>query len=501
MATARGPAPEAGALSRRATLLTAILPPLALAAALLVGGLVRWSELRRQSLWEDEIVSGYLAQSTVPDLLRLTAHNDVHPPLYYLVANIAYHSLHLGMVDALRVPSLVAGVATVAVMFALGWKLAGRWAGAIAAVLTAISPMAVWYSHEGRMYALTWLLVALSYLLLAMACERQRPHWLVAYALVTGLALWSDISAFLGVVPQLAVIATARPRRWPAVAFLAAFALYVPWVPSLLQQWPLLSTATFQIASSWQLWWHVALAQLGLYAGYASLGDLVPAGLAALVLAGYAAVAVAGARAAGPRLVYGLALALGPIGLGLVLAAAGSHAVVVPRVEGVSSLGFGLCAGMLVAAALRSPQVWRYGGALAAAVVIAAGAAAGLAREVSAGSNGQPWNLWVQALDSEVRPDDAIVIVPATLLVVTRAYLPADSLVNIEATSTWVTPIPVLDATLVAQGSRGERLWVLYLDTNGADIAAHDEYLRAHGYHRISGDPRRRMGVLGYSGP
>lgn len=513
---------QSGSQPRRLVEVVAAHPFVALVAALLLGGVVRATQLHSQSLWEDEITSGFLAQIPASQLLRLTAVNDPHPPLYYLLAHAAYADLHLGMVDALRMPSLVAGIATVAVMYLLGWRLAGRWAGAVAATLTAISPMAVWYSHEGRMYAVTWFFVALSYLLLALARERPRPVWLVPYTVVTALALWSDISAFLGVVPQLAVIAATpvapgppgRPalggfpkpwsralatRWWPVLGFLGALVLYAPWLASLRTQWSLLTAMDFGIPSTWQVWTALALAQVGLQGSYATLPDLVPGALVALVLCAYAAIAVIGWRTAWPRAMYGVALALGPIALGLALALLGSRAVLVPRVEGVSSLGFGLLAGLLVAGALRSPDWSRRAAAGLAAVVIASGTAVGLAHEIRAGTNNQPWNVWVRQLDRDAGPVDAIFIVPTALQVATSAYLPADSRVNVWANTSWGQPRQELDANLLEQGTNGEHLWILYLDTTGIDIKSHDAFLRSHGFHRIAGNPALRMGVLGYS--
>src|SRR5262249_21638904 len=162
--------------------------------------------------------------------------------------------------------------------------------------------IAVWYSHEGRMYAVTWLFVALSYLMLAMAREGRRPVWLVPYAGGTPPALWSGISPFLARIPPLAVLPSAPvapgpPRRpavalgpherpvlgglpepwsrvlatrwWPAVGLLGALVLYTPWLSPLRTQWPLLVAMDFGIPSTWQVWAGLALAQVGLEGSYA----------------------------------------------------------------------------------------------------------------------------------------------------------------------------------------------------------------------------------------
>jgi mannosyltransferase len=477
---------------------------LVLCGVVLLGMWLRWTQLFGQSLWEDEITSGVISESHVGDLMRLTANNDPHPPLYYLISHVAYYRLHLGVVGSLRMPSLAAGAATIAVMYLLGWKLAGRWAGVVAGALIAISPMAVWYSHEGRMYALTWLLVLLSYLLLAQASERLRPVWLALYPVATALALWSDISAFLGVVPQVAVLAALvvedRRKAWLIAAYVAGFVLYVPWLLlGLRTQWPLLSTQNFHTSSTWSTWSHLLLAQAGLEASYATLPNLLPGAVILLVLFAYAALVFLGWRVAWIGAAYGAALAVGPIALGLLLAVLGSRAVLVPRVEGISSFGVALVAGLLVAAALRSQRRWRVTAAVVAAAVIAGGTSAGLIREIRSGTNAQPWNRWVQHLAASARPGDAVFIYPEALEVAVHAYAPADSPISTQAQASWGMPDQELDDVLLAAGSKRGRLWILYLDNPQVHIQVQDAFLRAHGFRRISGDPARNMGVLGYS--
>ena len=60
---------------------------------------------------------------------------------------------------ALRLPSALAGIATVPVAWAIGRELAGRRAAIVCAALVAVNPLFVWYSQEARAYELFVLMV------------------------------------------------------------------------------------------------------------------------------------------------------------------------------------------------------------------------------------------------------------------------------------------------------------------------------------------------------
>ncbi len=121
---------------------------------------LRVHHLDAQSLWNDEGNSLRLAQRTVPDLID-AAGRDIHPPGYYLALK-AWISLAGESEFSLRALSMLMGVLTVAVTIALGRALFSRSAGMIAGLLVALSPLAVYYSQETRMYAALALLSAAS---------------------------------------------------------------------------------------------------------------------------------------------------------------------------------------------------------------------------------------------------------------------------------------------------------------------------------------------------
>ena len=90
-------------------------------------------------------------------------------------------------------PSLLAGVATVPLVYVLGARTVGRAAGLAGAALLALSPFAIFYASEARAYALMTLIVVLSTLALLRALETNERRWWAAFALLQAAAMYSAL--------------------------------------------------------------------------------------------------------------------------------------------------------------------------------------------------------------------------------------------------------------------------------------------------------------------
>ena len=153
-------------------------------AVVLLAAALRLPGLDDQSLWSDEIYSVEAARWPLPVLLAV---RDGHPPLYGLIVKALDR---LGPSDLHgRIVSAVAGIAAVGAMLGLGRAVAGRRAAVVAAGLLAVSPLHVWYSREGRMYALValWSIVG-SWLFVRALRDGARAAW-VGWALVSAAGL------------------------------------------------------------------------------------------------------------------------------------------------------------------------------------------------------------------------------------------------------------------------------------------------------------------------
>ena len=129
-------------------------------SVLILAAALRCYRLDGQSLWYDEGVSAFMTTRGPVEIARAAAA-DIHPPLYYWL--LAGWAVPFGNGEiALRALSVVLGTASVWVVWRLGRALYGEAVGLTAAALLAISPLAVQYSQEVRMYALAGLLAAAS---------------------------------------------------------------------------------------------------------------------------------------------------------------------------------------------------------------------------------------------------------------------------------------------------------------------------------------------------
>jgi mannosyltransferase len=221
-----------------------------LLAILLIAAALRFYRLDAQSFWNDEGNSARIAERTLDLILEGTA-SDIHPPAYYLLLHY-WRALFGESEFALRSLSAVAGVALVVLTYLLGRHLFGETAGLTAAFLGTLSPFAVYYSQEARMYALLAVLSAAStYLLIRLLASDtgQKPGffrktWFLAYVLTSAAGLYTQYAFPFVLLVHNGVfglwwLVTARRSthrwRWMAAwagAQAAVVALYLPWLPT-----------------------------------------------------------------------------------------------------------------------------------------------------------------------------------------------------------------------------------------------------------------------------
>jgi mannosyltransferase len=213
------------------------------AAVGIVGAVVAGVVLRfvsRGPLWLDEAQSVAIAKHSLADLPSALRH-DGAPPLYYAL-------LHLWMrvfgdsTFSVRALSGIPAVASLPVIVRLGRRIGGDAVGIAAIVLLAVSPFAVRYSVETRMYSLLLLLsLAGAHALLSAHRHRTRSAY-AALALVTAAALYTHYYAvFLVLVVGAAELWLAWRRhdpaaRWALGALAVGVVAFLPWAPVLLYQ-------------------------------------------------------------------------------------------------------------------------------------------------------------------------------------------------------------------------------------------------------------------------
>ncbi|HEY2398063.1 MAG TPA: glycosyltransferase family 39 protein [Solirubrobacteraceae bacterium] len=190
-----------------------------LAALIVLAAALRLSTLGEQSFWYDEAYTPvHVLHASLWSTLRAMVHSENSPPLWYVIEWADYRLLGRGEV-ALRLPSALAGIATVPVAWAIGRELAGRPAAIATAALVAVNPLFVWYSQEARAYALFVLTAALALLCFLRAQREPTPRRMAAFAAAGVLALLSHYFAVFLLVPMvLWLLARPATRRTGLIA-------------------------------------------------------------------------------------------------------------------------------------------------------------------------------------------------------------------------------------------------------------------------------------------
>ncbi len=212
---------------------------LALAPILWLAMALRFHQLGLQSFWNDEGNAARLAERSVRLIIKGAAM-DIHPPGYYLLLHL--WQLGAGRTEfALRAFSALCSLLTVAVVAALGRHLGGKRTGAVAALLLALHPLALYYAQEARMYALLGLVAALT-LWTGTQCLRTQARWpLLAMGATVLLGLYTHYAylfALAAVDGAFLIHWLLRGRRWSALRRWSwpqgiALLLFLPWLPHL----------------------------------------------------------------------------------------------------------------------------------------------------------------------------------------------------------------------------------------------------------------------------
>ena len=368
-------------------------------------------------LWLDEAYTAYAADHGFAFLWAVVPRYETHPPFYYSLMHLWVLLFGDGRV-ALRLPGLIAGLATVP-MVALaagdiarlaGWSdMARQRLGFAAFAFACVSIPLNEMTHEVRPYPLMILAYAGAIWMLVRLAIRVRDGGAIAgrsyaaYLALLAAMLWlHNLGPLYGVALTLALAVavlrqglTRRDWAWLVGGHLAVALLYLPALRILLDQAPTWVSSTWLRFSL-----ETVLPRLGvLYA----LPDWP--GLAALVLAGLAVAALV--RGGGGRIATMLlTLALVPVLLSVSLSLTVAPVFITRTMTPVAVPTLLLFA--IGATAWSDRRRWL---ALGAAAMLGPGM---LSSDVQARLDGpmQDWYRTVDWLAARVRPGDRIFAYP-----------------------------------------------------------------------------------------
>jgi hypothetical protein len=170
-------------------------------------GLLPWLG---RSMFADEGATLYSAHLSWSNLWAQSQHVDLVLLPYY--ALIHFWLMVSGNIAWVRALSLFAYFGTIVVVGWTGLRIAGRWCGIIACVLTATSTVLLEKSLNARPYLLSTFLVTLCAVVLFKWLDDSRARWLWAFSILALLATAMQLFSLIAPASMLASVLVVRPE-------------------------------------------------------------------------------------------------------------------------------------------------------------------------------------------------------------------------------------------------------------------------------------------------
>ncbi len=216
-------------------------------AIVCLGSLLRLFGLGHESLWNDELSSCLRSSyATLSEVITKGVIPDVHPPGYQILLYYVENTIGDSAVS-LRLPSAIAGILTIPIVFHIGRKLFSNSSALLASAMLAVSPVHIWLSQEARPYAILILLTTASVSTLLNLLSnlnecRSLGFWNSAGFILMGILLeythYFGLLIFLLEIAVLCFISLRVRRSILAVIgmSIAPLLAYIPWIPVAVSQ-------------------------------------------------------------------------------------------------------------------------------------------------------------------------------------------------------------------------------------------------------------------------
>ncbi|MFA6252859.1 MAG: glycosyltransferase family 39 protein [Patescibacteria group bacterium] len=186
---------------------------------LLLGAVFRFYNLSYADSYTDESILGFRAiglidynaaytQTTpwqwfdeVPAWARLSFHD--HPPVFFWLQHLSINIFGQNTF-ALRLPSVLAGLASLYLVFLLARRLISEKAAYLALVFLTVQSHHVWISRIGLQDSVVVFFMLLIIYLWLLALERQKIYWWLLWGLSLGLGIMTKYTTLI-IIPILLV--------------------------------------------------------------------------------------------------------------------------------------------------------------------------------------------------------------------------------------------------------------------------------------------------------
>lgn len=233
-----------------------------------VGAFIRLRGLGTRSLWVDELSTWHVSRMPLADSLQWEPELTI-PPLYQFALRLMTDAPHPPE-WLLRLPALIAGILIIPATWWLARQFGDAKAACAAAGLAAVQGTLLTYSQEARPYTMLVAGCTLSMALWYRAVTQGRRADLIAYVVITVLAIHAHYLAVLTVAAQVLwwaiVWAEQEPDRRSLRPLMAVIVVGLLCVPVVTR--PMIAQASVSRAIGWLVapTWHgvwTVLEQLG----------------------------------------------------------------------------------------------------------------------------------------------------------------------------------------------------------------------------------------------
>jgi uncharacterized membrane protein len=148
----------------------------------LVGAMLRLYRIGSNSLWVDEFATLKIVRLPFAEIARAAAEVSFCPPLHFWLVHGVVALLGVSE-TSLRLVSAIAGALTIPVAWLLIRELTrSRRIALLGAALLAVNPLHIWYSQEGRGYALLVLMATAALLCFVLAARTGKSTFWAGFA-------------------------------------------------------------------------------------------------------------------------------------------------------------------------------------------------------------------------------------------------------------------------------------------------------------------------------
>lgn len=162
---------------------------------LLAASILRFLKIDRRDFWYDEAFTGVAIKERFWGMIDMII-KDVHPPLYYVSVKI-FSSFFNYSVFGIRLFSAVFGVLGIWAVYLFAKNLFGKKAALWTSAVMAISPFAIQYSQEARMYAMFGFLFTLASYFFVRGLQTEKKKYYYLWGLFLGL---SALTHYMGII-------------------------------------------------------------------------------------------------------------------------------------------------------------------------------------------------------------------------------------------------------------------------------------------------------------